>query len=235
VRAARPGGRRPRRAGRLNRTGPGRVAPLAGGLRAVHQQVLLSFAASGHAPALPVIEAAAAGHGRTAADVLADLHAGDFIQLDEAGQIRAAYPFSAVPTPHAVQISGGPRVHAMCAIDALGVAAMLGRDVTIASADTLTGQPVKVRVTRNGTTAAWEPATTVVFDGCLASCADRPAMPSAQVSCGFMNFFGTPTSAAAWAAAHPEVTGETLGQAAALRLGREIFGPLLAGAGEPAE
>jgi hypothetical protein len=29
----------------------------------------------------------------------------------------------------------------------------------------------------------------------------------------------------------PEVAGEALGQAAALRLGREIFGPLLTGAG----
>jgi len=32
------------------------------------------------------------------------------------------------------------------------------------------------------------------------------------------------------AAGHPEVTGEALDQAAALRLGREIFGPLLADA-----
>jgi hypothetical protein len=216
----------------VNRIGPGRVAPVAGGLRAVHQQVLLSFGASGHAPALPELEVAAAGHGRTATDVLADLHAGDFIQLDETGGIRAAYPFSAVPTQHVVQISGGPRVHAMCAIDALGMAAMLGRAVTIASTDTLTGQPVTVTVARNGTTAAWEPATTVVFDGRLASCADGPAMPSAQVSCGFMNFFGTPASAAAWAAAHPEVTGEVFGQKAALRLGGEIFGPLLATAQE---
>jgi hypothetical protein len=206
---------------------------VAEGLRAVHQQMLLSFAATGHAPEPALLEAVAAGYGRTAAEVLADLHAGDFIQLDEAGGIRAAYPFSAVPTPHVVQISGGPRVHAMCAIDALGMAAMLGRAVTIASADTLTGQPVMVTVTGNGTTAVWEPATTVVFDGRLASCADGPAIPSAQVSCGFMNFFAAPASAAAWAAAHPEVTGEVLGQKAALRLGGEIFGALLAAAQEP--
>ncbi len=50
-----------------------------------------------------------------------------------------------------------------------------------------------------------------------------------------MNFFATPASAAAWAGAHPEVTGEVVGQAAALGLSREIFGPLLAGAGEPGE
>jgi Alkylmercury lyase len=236
VRGADRAARRPRRARRASRLGrPGRadlsrVAPAAGGLRAVHQQVLLAFAATGHAPALAVLEAAAARHGRTAAEVLADLHAGDFIQLDAAGRIRAAYPFSAVPTPHAVLIDGGPRVYAMCAIDALGMAAMLGTGVTITSADSLTGQPVVITVKANGKTSAWEPPATVVFEGCLAACADEPALPSAQVSCGQVNFFATPASAAAWAGAHPEVTGEVLGQAAALRLGQEIFGPLLPGA-----
>jgi hypothetical protein len=227
VRSARRDGRRARRPGRLDRAGNGRVAPEAGGLRAVHQQVLLAFADSGHAPARPMLERAAASYGRTAAAVLADLHAGDFIQLDGAGEIRAAYPFSAVPTPHVVRIDGGPRVYAMCAIDALGMAAMLGRAVTIASTDTGTGQPIMVTVTKNGTAATWEPASTVVFEGCLASCASGPALPAAQVSCGHVNFFATSAGAAAWAAAHPEVTGEALGQPAALRLGREIFGPLL--------
>jgi hypothetical protein len=210
------------------------VAPEAGGLRAVHQQVLLAFAESGHSPARSVLEAAAARYARTAAGVLADLHVGDFIQLDEAGRMSAAYPFSAGPTPHVVRIDSGPRVYAMCAIDALGMAAMLGRAVTIASADTRTGQPIMVAVTKNGTAATWEPASTVVFEGCLASCADGLARPAAQVSCGHVNFFATQASAAAWAAAHPEVTGEVLGQAAALRLGREIFGPLLADAPQAA-
>jgi len=227
VRGAKRDGRRARG---LAPVGPGRVAPAAGGLRAVHHQVLLAFADSGHAPALPVLEAAVARYARTAAEVLADLHAGDFIQLDEAGRVRAAYPFSAVPTPHVVRIDGGPLVHAMCAIDALGMAAMLGRGVIIESTDARTGQPIMVTVTKNGTAAAWEPASTVVFKGCLASCADGPALPSAQVSCGYVNFFATPASADAWAAAHPEVTGEALGQAAALRLGQDIFGPLLADA-----
>ena len=229
MRGAKGGGRRARG---LDLVGPGRVAPAAGGLRAVHHQVLLAFAGAGHAPALPVLEAAAARYGRTAAEVLADLGAGDFIQLDEAGRIGAAYPFSAVPTQHVVRIDGGPQVYAMCAIDALGTAAMLGRAVTIASTDTRTGQPIMVTVTKNGTAATWEPASTVVFRGCLASCASGPAQPAAQVCCGYVNFFATPASAEAWAAAHPEVAGEVLGQAAALGLGREIFGPLLAGAGE---
>jgi hypothetical protein len=39
--------------------------------------------------------------------VLAEPAEGDFLCLDDAGQITAAYPFSAVPTPHRVRISGG--------------------------------------------------------------------------------------------------------------------------------
>jgi len=76
--------------------------------------------------------------------VLGALHAEDFLQLDAGGQIRAAYPFSAVPTPHRVDLDGGPRVHAMCAIDALGIAAMIHAAVTITSADPHTGGPVTI-------------------------------------------------------------------------------------------
>ena len=43
------------------------------------------------------------------------------------------YPFSAATTAHTVAIEGGPTVFAMCAVDALGIADMLGTDVTITS------------------------------------------------------------------------------------------------------
>jgi len=36
------------------------------------------------------------------------------------GEIRAAYPFSPVPTPIQVRWAGGPVTYAMCVIDALG-------------------------------------------------------------------------------------------------------------------
>ncbi len=82
--------------------------------------------------------------------------------------------------------------------------------------------------------AAWQPATAVVFNGRLISGEARERGPSArpasaEVCCGYMNFFGTRAGAEAWAAAHPEIAGEILGQAAALRLGVDIFGRLLEG------
>lgn len=61
-----------------------------------------------------------------------------------------AYPFSAVPTPHRVAIDGGPSVFSMCSVDAIGIAAMLGRAVTVHSADPVTGEPITVMAAATG-------------------------------------------------------------------------------------
>lgn len=204
----------------LGRGGRGRRAPAAGGLRAVHQAVLRHFAATGHAPEPDLLEAAAATAGRTAGEVLAELDREDFLTLAEDGRIRAAYPFSAVPTPHRVRIAGGAETWSMCAIDALGIAAMLGQDVMIASADPVTAEPVTVTVTEGR--AVWRPAGAVVFVG-------RRGYegPAAAVCCDALNFFAHDASARAWAQAHPEVKGSVVGQARAEEIGRATFGPLL--------
>jgi hypothetical protein len=220
----------------FGRAGRGRMAPAEGGLRAVHQRVLRSFATAARPPTAELGEAAIP-YGKTADMVLAELHAGDFLRLDATGQVRAAYPFSAVPTPHVVHIDDGPRVHAMCAIDALGIAAMLGTGVAITSADPRTGEPTAVVVAADGRKAVWEPATTVVFAGQQAPCepcsgqATGPVPAAADVCCGYISFFTSRASATDWARTHPEVTGHVLKQARALKLGTRIFGPVLASAG----
>lgn len=216
----------------LGRAGRGRLAPVQGGLRAVHQQMLRSFAATGQPPDAAALDAAAVGWARTAQEILADLHEEDFLRLDDAGQVRAAYPFSAVPTPHLVQIEKGPQVYAMCAVDALGIAAMLGAGTRITSADPHTGEPVTVTVQAGGQQARWEPAAAVVFAGRVAPgrCAGPGPVIAAGVSCGHTSLFTSWPGAAAWARAHPQVTGQILEQAAALQLGTQIFGPVLRGA-----
>lgn len=219
--------------GALGRGGRGRVAPAEGGLRAIHQQVLRSFATNGAPPSAAELAQTAGRYATTAKAVLTALHAEDFLQLTADGQIRAAYPFSAVPTPHQVHLDGGPRVYAMCAIDALGIAAMIRAAVTITSTDPHTGDPVTIAVQADGQAATWHPPAAVVFAGRHASRGgDAPgavrAIPAADVTCGYVNFFTSTASAAAWASAHPEATGEILDQPAALRLGTAIFGPLLA-------
>lgn len=204
----------------IGRGGRGRVAPAEGGLRAVHQAVLRSFVQSGAAPGLPGLAGHAAPSG--AAEVLAELADGDFLCLDRAGQITAAYPFSALPTRHRVRISGNATVFAMCAIDALGVSAMTGLPVVIESSDPSTGEPIAVHVDRAD--ATWDPATAVVYVGRTGS---HCAGPSASVCCGYMNFFATRAAAAAWAAPHPEITGGILNQDHALQVGIGIFSQLL--------
>jgi Alkylmercury lyase len=204
----------------LGRGGRGRVAPAERGLRAVHQAVLRSFVHTGTAPGMPSLAKDAAPF--EVSQVLAELAGGDFVYLDPAGQITAAYPFSAVPTRHRVQISGEAAVFAMCAIDALGISAMTGRPVVIESADPSTGEPITVHV--DGTSSSWDPATAVVYVGRTGGgCAG----PSASVCCGYMNFFATRAAASAWAASHPEISGGILGQARALQTGIGIFGQLL--------
>lgn len=204
----------------LGRGGRGRVASPDRGLRAVHQAVLRSFVYTGAAPDSSRL----ARHALPSevSQVLAELAEGDFLCLDDAGQITAAYPFSAVPTRHRVRISGEATVFAMCAIDALGISAMTGRPVVIETADPGTGERVTVHVDHADST--WHPDTAVVYVGRTGGdCAG----PSASVCCGHVNFFATGAAASAWAASHPEITGGILGQARALQVGISIFGPLL--------
>ncbi|WP_327090357.1 alkylmercury lyase family protein [Nonomuraea sp. NBC_01738] len=222
------------------RGGRGRVAPVEGGLRAVHQRVLRSFAETGRPPAPADLDEVAMVYGRSGAVVMADLHTADLLRLDAGDAIIAAYPFSPVPTRHRVQIDDGPQVHAMCAVDALGMAAMLGRDVTINATEPGTGHPITVTVPAHanipggGGPVVWAPESAVVFYGqqeAAACCADpQPedvAPAAAEVCCDCINFFTTPAAAQAWSQAHPHITGQVLAQRQAWQIGVHIFGPLL--------
>jgi hypothetical protein len=66
------------------------------------------------------------------ADGVARLDDKDLVLVRD-GQILLAYPFAASPTPFTVLIPGGGERYAVCAIDALGVPALLGEAVTIRS------------------------------------------------------------------------------------------------------
>jgi len=64
----------------------------------------------------------------------------------------------------------------MCAIDALGMSAMLDAEIVIDSEDASTGEPITVTV--HGEDATADPATTVVFVG-----AQSREGPSADTCC----------------------------------------------------
>ncbi|MCQ1579260.1 organomercurial lyase [Streptomyces parvus] len=205
----------------IGRAGRGRRAPVERGLRAVHQAVLRHFATTGSAPGAADLETVAAEVGRTAADVLSELDAEDFLALDADGRVRAAYPFSAVETPHRVRLGNGVEAWSMCAIDALGIAAMLDQDTWVTSSDPVSGHQVTVSFTSG--TERWEPEGAVVFVG------RRPGQgPAADVCCDALNFFADRSTAEMWASRHPDIPGRITGQAEAVALATQTFGPLLA-------
>lgn len=70
----------------------------------------------------------------------------DLIALDPAGQVAGTYPLSAAPTRHRVRMDQGPALHAMCAVYALGIPAMLSRAALITSTDPSPGQSIKAHV-----------------------------------------------------------------------------------------
>ena len=127
----------------------------------MQQAVLRTFAATGQPPTTGDLDAVTAGSGRGSVEVLSALHDVDAIQLAPDGQIGVAYPFSTTPTRHRVRTGDQVDVYAMCAVDALGMSAMLGQDTRIESVDVTTGQPIAVTMSYAHT--SWEPAGAVVF------------------------------------------------------------------------
>ena len=196
--------------------------------RQVHQAVLTVFARTGQPPPRSELARLARSLGASPDAVLAELAETDAIAFDAGGQIRAAYPFSPIRTPIRVTWAGGPAAYAMCAIDALGMSAMLGRAVTITAAEPDTGRVITVHT--DGSRARWHPRTAVVFAGS----AGEAFRPAAERSCGYINFFANRRGARAWARRHPEVAGTLLTQQGALGMGVAEFGALLHAAPRPA-
>jgi len=92
--------------------------------------------------------------GRSVASVeqdLAALHDKDLIRLSD-GYVRLAYPFSARPTAFTVTLADGRERYACCAIDALGIAPMLGQRIGIRSRCHHCSEPLEFRADPDGLT-----------------------------------------------------------------------------------
>ncbi len=114
------------------------------------QQILRTFVDQGGP--VPVDEVAAAFPDRppeTVWDTLVALDEEDLIQIRE-GRVEIAYPFSAIPTPFVVRLAGSQERHACCAIDALGMAPMVGQRVHIRSQCHDCGAPLELSVGPDG-------------------------------------------------------------------------------------
>jgi len=188
----------------------------------VHRAVLSAFAETGAAPTAARIAAATELAREVVDDCLASLAERDVLVRDDGGNTVGAYPFSARPRGHRVRLDGRA-VEALCAIDALGIGAMLGVDSTIASACAHCGAPIHI-ATRDGgrTLKARAPATTLVWfgTGYVDACA-------ANSACRTMAFLCHDTDLDAWRATS-KAAGFRLSLTEALELARAMFTPFLA-------
>jgi NAD-dependent dihydropyrimidine dehydrogenase PreA subunit len=201
----------------------GRQQRLPGPLRDLHRAVLRRFLATGAPPAARWVRQVAAETGLDASAV-DELAAADAVHIVN-GVVAVAYPFSGTPTPHRVELDGLPAVYAMCAIDALGLPAMGGRDGRITSADPADGTPIEVTID-NGTWS-WAPARTVVVAGRAIDCDTECG--SFEVLCPHTVFHASPESARAYLASHGGLDAQILDQDTAIECGRLNFGTLLTG------
>jgi hypothetical protein len=204
-----------------------RQATLPGALQDLHRALLGAFLTEAGPPDLGVVGRLAGELNLEPQAAMVALATADLAHADPvSGRIKVAYPFSGEPTFHRVTLAGGPTVHAMCALDALGIPLMADRSGRIDSVDPGSSQPITVEVDHEGW--RWQPATTVVLAG-TTSIGDACGSV-ADCCCPHINFHATPRDADAFRWRHPAMAAELLGQAEAVEAARGFFGGLL-GAG----
>jgi hypothetical protein len=201
-----------------SKLGAARRARLNANERELYFSILRRFASAGR-PSRPELEAAAR-FGTDLSSALTTLAREDLVHVDEAGEITVAYPFSGRPTAHKVRFPDGHAVDAMCAIDALGIAPMLGRPIQIASRDPLTGAEIEIELAPGGE-ATHRPEEAVV------ACGASGRGVSSSSCCPVLNFFASTANAERWLAAHPEVSGTVVSLEDAIAAGRVVFGAVL--------
>jgi hypothetical protein len=101
---------------------------------------------------IPVDEIVGAFHDgppEATREALVALDDDDLIRIRD-GRVAIAYPFSASPTPFVVRVAGGDDRYACCAVDALGLAPMVGQRVEIRSRCHHSGMPLAFSATPDG-------------------------------------------------------------------------------------
>ena len=126
-------------------------------LRTLHRAILGSLAETGRPPKQAEI-AAMLGSRQSAIHALGILGKNDLVVLNvpitldektkqpvvpEGVEVVGAYPMTTESTPHRV-VANGNSVNAMCAVDALAISAMFGKEAWIESRCHVTGTPIRI-------------------------------------------------------------------------------------------
>lgn len=188
-------------------------------LQLLHRRTLLALGQSGKPPRRDQLETWATELHLDLEAALRHMAESELVFLDPAGrEITGGVPFAAATTAHQVRIVDGPTVSANCAIDALGIAAMLDRDVDLESLDPSTGEQFTASSRAGHWT--WQPIEAVVFVG--SSGQGRLT----ETCCPVINFFTSSGHAYAYQSEHA-LDGFVLALSDALEAGALVFGDLL--------
>jgi Alkylmercury lyase len=203
----------------LERRGRRRLRTLTEGERELYRWILRSFGA-GRPPAPDALAGAASELALEVETTLERLRQRDLVHHDPSSRaILVAYPFSSRPTAHRARFNGR-EVYAMCAIDALGIAPMLGEPIEVLSRDPLTGDGIRVELEPEGD-GDWQPHEAVVLSGTTG-----PG-ESSDSCCPVLNFFASADNAGRWLVLNSHVRGLVVPMQDAIAAGRAVFGDLL--------
>ena len=190
----------------------------------VWRTVLELFARSGKPPHLFEISEETGLSIENLRTFIGELEAHDLLGSGpSADVVRYAYPFSSDQTEHRVQLRGR-KLHAVCAIDALGIAAMFGTDVVIESSCRVCGGGIEIGTAQRGKSLSYaRPVNPVVwYDLAYSGCAAASCCPSIALFC-------SEGELQQWVSAqNPEPKGYRLTLDEAPEVGRALFEPVLA-------
>ena len=199
------------------RCGSARGSQLTTADRDLYRWILRCFA-SGKVPSLGQVRTAATALGVEADAALERMVDLDLLQRSSDGAIECAYPFSARPRGHTVVLDDGTELHAMCAVDALGIPVMLHRDSVIRLADPATGRPIRIEASGLGEVRVADPPDAVI----LCAVADGPG-PLSTLCCPLVNAFESSATAERFLDSHPDLSGSILSVDDAAACGSIVF------------
>jgi alkylmercury lyase len=199
---------------------PSRQRQLPAGGQHLHRRILRAFLDTGRPPVRDDLRTMSAELGLDVDIAVRGLADVDLVHLGSAGRVVVAYPFSGRDTGIRVELRDGPRLHAMCAIDALGIPPMAGRDAVITATDPYSGEPIRIEST--GGRWSWRPEHTVVLVGRNGS-----GTTSADTICPSITFHTTEENASEHLASQADLTGKILSREEAIEVAASLFGGLL--------
>jgi mercuric reductase len=192
----------------------------------VRAAILQGFVETAHAPSLSELSAATGAAQEEVLSILGELKSRDLVVLDNSGRrVTGAYPFTEHETEHTVR-HGERTLRAMCAVDALGVGAMIGTDVIVKSRCRACGTPIHAATADGGRALkSCNPENAVVWVG------DHYAGGCGATSlCTMIAFFCSDAHLCSWRdSSAAGVSGHRLSADEAHQLGCAIFGPMLKG------